>query len=173
MLVACQSTTIPNRGNTEFGEDVFERTGRIIVKNPQRSFAGAFRWLQDTERFHLRIRDKLGLMSVSVSGTEEDAQIRTSLGADHSQVNLKESMLRFFGVSFPLNDTKSCIELGCDLVKYASDHQYDSSGRLTGFFHSGWIVEVEYEDSQSNEAKRFFITKEDTSVDVKFDEQIR
>ena len=172
MSAACQSFAPTLDVQQNKNVEVLSFKGKIAIKSPVQSFTGSFRFKRVEDLYELHLRDRLGLVQINLSGTEESTTIATSLGTSQEDVDLNAWLHDEFGLSLPFLELWDCISLSCVPIDEANGKKFNPQNQLIEFVYEQWKISIEYVDSsESSEqvesrVQKFQIHGEDTKVTI-------
>lgn len=145
MLVSCISLRPPSNST---GIDLnwsHVLQGRFIYKSPEESFSAVFTWRSKGSNYELRLRDRLGLRRIHITGKDEQAKIETSSGQILEDVDVQTWLKEELGISVPILELPKCLTMDCSLVKSGKNHIYDEQNRIIEFEYDAWTVQASYD----------------------------
>lgn len=138
LLVGCQG--LPEKPPAP---ETFVLTGKVAVRDGAEQFTANLLWHQRGDGFDMDLWGPLGQGRIRIVKSDADILLTTADGTVLDQGEPEALMRRALGWSLPIGVLPAWVQGGPLYGAAATEHEYDASGRLTGFRELGWVVALE------------------------------
>lgn len=143
LLAACASVPLPPAGPVSgvSGDPPFELSGRLAIRDGERSLTASVRWHYDGGGDRLSLSGPLGIGAVEIERQTGGVVFRDGRG-ERRAPDVQALMLEALGFSLPLDGLRYWVRGQSGSGGRATAVERDARGRLTAFAEDGWTVTV-------------------------------
>ncbi len=153
VLTGCQTGPQPKHAADPLGAwrahemrmaevDKWRITGRIAILTEEQAWNASIRWVQDGDRFRIRLTAPLGQGSIELKGRPGEVELRDQDNVVYHAINAEDLLFDTLGWRIPLNGLRFWVRGIPEPNDQMQDVVIDPTGRLKKLSQLGWLVEI-------------------------------
>ncbi len=116
--------------------------GRLGVQLENDGFSAALVWLQNGERFDIRLFDPVGRRVAWLRGDDKAVDLQTAQGQSFRGDNPERLLQKYLGWSIPVRSLTWWVKGLPDPTTVAWRQEFDDNGRLVALEQGGWSMRI-------------------------------
>ncbi len=116
--------------------------GRLGVQLENDGFSAALVWLQDGDRFDIRLFDPVGRRVAWLRGDDKAVDLQTAQGQSFKGDNPEALLQKYLGWSIPVRSLTWWVKGLPDPTTVAWRQEFDDNGRLVSLEQGGWSMHI-------------------------------